>query len=282
MNQIDIHNRKTDLAWKQLYSRLEEDGLLDGKENRTSGPTRIRTVGWAAAIAVLCISVATLFFIHSQNRDTTPFLTLENTEKTTLVTTLEDGSIIYLADQAMLHYPQHFAAEKREVALEGNALFNISGNKERPFIIETDKVQIEVLGTSFQVKNTEDTPFELSVRSGEVRVTAKGSNESLLVKAGEMVKLSSNGLLITSFADADRFNQYTKRIRFKDERLGDILNVLNKDVSRIPFQTNPTLENRTLTIDFEDNTPDEIAYLICLGLQLNYSQENGMIKISEP
>ena len=43
----------------------------------------------------------------------------------------------------------------REVSLQGNALFDVTGNRERPFLIETEEVRIEVLGTMFHVKSDE-------------------------------------------------------------------------------------------------------------------------------
>ena len=93
---------------------------------------------WAAAIIILCVSVATAIFLGQERTPETTLLTLHNNEaSTTLVTTLEDGSIVYLADNSQLSYPEHFQREKREVSLLGNALFDVSGNKERPFLIET-------------------------------------------------------------------------------------------------------------------------------------------------
>ena len=51
--------------------------------------------------------------------------------------------------------------------LEGNALFDVVGSRSRPFLIETDLVRIEVLGTAFNVKSDELRPFELSVQRYE-------------------------------------------------------------------------------------------------------------------
>ena len=93
------------------------------------------------------------YFLGRERTPETTLLTLHNNEaSTTLVTTLEDGSIVYLADNSQLSYPEHFQREKREVSLLGNALFDVSGNKERPFLIETEQARIEVLGTSFNIK----------------------------------------------------------------------------------------------------------------------------------
>ena len=104
---------------------------------------------------------------------------------------MEDGSIVYLADNSQLSYPEHFQREKREVSLLGNALFDVSGNKERPFLIETEQARIEVLGTSFNIKSSDKSAFELAVRRGLVKVTLKKNGEQTLVKAGQTVSLFS-------------------------------------------------------------------------------------------
>lgn len=279
MSQSDIKNRKADLAWEQLYTRLEKDGLLpEVTTGKRSSTFPIRAVSWAAAIAVLCVSLATLYFV-TQPKDTEPsLLTMQNNENAiTLVTTLEDGSIVYLSENATLHYPEHFKQEKREVILEGNAQFDVSGNKERPFYIETGDVQVEVIGTSFQIKNEAGAPFELAVKQGEVKVTAKGNNEYCLVKAGEKVQLLTDGLLVSFIDEYDLNEGYSNRIRFKDEKLGDILNVLNKELTDIPFATIPELEDRTYTVTFADNTPEQIAEILCQALKLRCVEEDGKI-----
>ena len=99
MNQIEKNKSKTDQAWEQLYTRLEQDGLLDKPISGTQIPYRIGLMKWAAAIVILCVSVATAIFLGQERTPETTLLTLHNNEaSTTLVTTLEDGSIVYLAD----------------------------------------------------------------------------------------------------------------------------------------------------------------------------------------
>jgi len=281
MNQTDIHNKKTDLAWEQLHTRLEQDGLLSDISTQPPSFNRIRAVSWAAAIAVLCISLAAIYYMTLPQKDNASFLTMQNNDNaTTLVTTLEDGSVVFLAENAVLRYPEHFDADKRQVILEGNAQFDVSGNKNRPFYIETKEIQVEVIGTSFQIRNRQGSPFELAVTKGEVKVTAKGSNDNCLVKAGEKVQLLDDGLLVSFMDGYDLNDVYASRIRFKDEKLGDILNVLNKGITDTPLEITSTLEDRAFTVDFENNTPEEMAEVICELLNLQYICYSDKIVIS--
>ena len=158
----------TDQAWNELYSRLEQDNLIPARgQKRLMRPV---FAGMAAAIAVLCLCGALGIWLLNDWGTDERLLSLKNgPEDNTLVTTLEDGSIIYLAQDATLSYPEHFEADKRLVKLDGNALFDVSGNKQRPFLIETKYTTIEVVGTAFNVKNNGKNDFELSVQRGLVK-----------------------------------------------------------------------------------------------------------------
>lgn len=236
----------------------------------------------AAAVALLCLLVSVVY-LNGTGQDTDQnLLTRQNSEATTtLVTMLEDGSIVYLAGNTSLQYPEHFSHDRREVSLQGNALFDVAGNRARPFVIETEDTRIEVLGTAFNVKSTGNTPFELSVQRGEVKVTLKKSGQDIHVKAGETVTLLSRKLQLSTTPDPGLFSRYTDRIRFKDEKLGDILRVINQQNPDTRLQMAPGLENRTLTVTFSNDTPEDMAELICLALNLKKTQQGKTIQLFE-
>lgn len=283
MTEKEKYKKRTDQAWDNLYARLDNEGLLTGK---VSGPSaRSIALKWsiaAAAVAILCVVLSVVYRIGTEEITEHTLLTQQNKEVTTsLVTTLEDGSVVYLAGNTSLHYPEHFPADKREVSLQGNALFDITGNRTRPFLIETEDVQIEVLGTAFNVKSDDKVPFELSVQRGEVKVTLKKSGQVVHVKAGETASLQSKALHLSETKDFGQFARYTEHIRFKDEKLGNILRVINLQTPDIRLQTVPALEGRTLTVTFSENTPEMMAELICLALNVQCTKENDTITISE-
>lgn len=282
MTQTEKRKRKTDQAWDQLHGRLEEEDLLAGTSKRSS--YRLTLFKWAsaaAAVVIFCIYLSVGHFTTKEdNWDDLP-LTKANNETTTLVTTLEDGSIVYLAGKTFLHYPEHFSPDTRKVALEGNARFDITGNRKHPFIIETKETQIEVLGTAFHIKSDANTPFELTVQRGEVKVTLKKSGQNLHVKAGETATLLSRKLQLNPTSDPGQFTRYTERFRFKDESLDNILRVINLNESGIRMEASPALKNRSLTVSFSNNSPEVIAELICLALHVKCSRENNVLTFSE-
>ena len=284
MKDRNLHTDQTvhtDQAWNELYSRLEQDNLIPARgQKRLMRPV---FAGMAAAIAVLCLCGALGIWLLNDWGTDERLLSLKNgPEDNTLVTTLEDGSIIYLAQDATLSYPEHFEADKRLVKLDGNALFDVSGNKQRPFLIETKYTTIEVVGTAFNVKNNGKNDFELSVQRGLVKVTRLDNGESSFVKAGETVILNKNLFLKSPTSDMDQFARYTERIQFKDETLANIVRVINRMSSQPVQLSSSELENRRLTVSFYDNSPAAMTELICLALGLTSEQKEDALVISAP
>ena len=268
-----------DLAWERLYNRLEQDNLLPAKKT-PAGRTIFMSTGFrlAASIAILCVCCLTVLFLKPAEPD---LLVLHNEKNAPmLATTLEDGSIVYLSEQTSIYYPEHFQENKRIVTLSGNAFFEVSKQPERPFFIDTKVAEIEVLGTFFQVKNSDNSTFRLSVRHGEVKITLKGSNHIRYVRAGETALLESGALQITA-SDLFPFDNDFEKIRFKDERLADITRIINTHSNLISIEVDAEQGNRRLNFDYAGETPQEVAQLICLALNLNYAEQQDCIYITK-
>ena len=285
MTEVNKNRAKTDEAWERLYARLDKDRLLVEAGQGRAVRRKLLLKGGPRAPAVIAGFVylaSALWFVPGGEVENLNLVTQENREASMLVTTLEDGSVVYLAQESTLQYPEHFATDKREVNLQGEAFFDVAKNHEQTFLIETGKVRIEVLGTAFNVRSHEDDFFRLSVQRGRVKVSLKQGGQSVLVSAGETVTLQARQLQLSETEDSDEFRQYTKNIRFKDECLEDILRVVNAEAPTLQIQVaSSVLNKRKLTIEFENNSPETVAELICWALSLKYSREGDKLILSE-
>lgn len=282
MMEVNKRKTKTDEAWERLYARLEEDNLLTEVEKTVPRRLFPRWGAVAAAVVVGVTLAITLWVVPGQDRGVRNFLTQENREKATLVKTLEDGSVVYLTQKSTLQYPEHFATDKREVNLQGDAFFDIAKKPEQTFLIETEKVRVEVLGTAFDVRSKENIPFSLSVRRGKVKVSLKEGGQSVYVGAGETVTLQNNGLLLSATKHPRYFDRYIQNIRFKDECLEDVLQVINRESSDWQIETSsPALGKRRLTVDFSNNSPESVAELISWTFNLKCTRQGNKLILSE-
>ncbi|MDR1706452.1 FecR family protein [Dysgonomonas sp.] len=281
MTLKENNNRITDQAWNKLYSRLEEDGLLSDVDNKPKqGTFHMTPLKWAAAIAVISICLAFAFIgRQSKQNHTIDMLTLSNDkDASTLVSTLEDGSMIYLSGSASLEYPPRFADDKREVILSGDAYFDISKDRKKPFIINTEKATIQVLGTAFNIKDKD--PFSISVKHGEVKVTEKENGKFVFVKAGETAMLKAGNLYTMQTSDIEQFAKYFNSIHFKDQRLEDIARVLNTYSDSILIEVAPQVKDRLITMSFSDETKSDIVKYICMALNIEFIQRQNTIFIT--
>lgn len=96
--------------------------------------------------------------------------------------TLSDNSSVWLNSGSKLIYPARFATEKREVYLEGEAIFEVSHNNQQPFMVITHDIEVKVFGTVFDVSAySDDATSSAILESGSVEM--KYNNNSLLSSA---------------------------------------------------------------------------------------------------
>lgn len=283
--KTDIYKIKTDQAWNRLYNRLDNDRLLVKVDGVRPARKHSQWMRYGAVAAILIgIVWGTLYWVTDSDKEPVQsFLTQENQGVSTLAATLEDGSVVLLAKETSLLYPEHFIAEKREVSLQGNAFFDIAKKQGQPFWIDTEQAKIEVLGTAFSVQSDENTPFRLSVQRGIVRVTLKKGNQECYIKAGEAVVIQSQRLVVL---DADKENKewgnFFKHIRFKDEPLANILKVMNLNSDSLQIQVaSPALEERRLTVEFSDESSEVVATLLASALSLQCVRQGDNFLLSE-
>lgn len=108
---------------------------------------------------------------------------------------LPDGSLVWLNAGSKLVYKKEFGQNIREVELKGEGFFDVVKNKEKPFIIHTNTIDIKVLGTAFNVKAyPQDKTTETSLIRGSIEVSVKK-------RPNEKIILSPNEKLIVKNAD---------------------------------------------------------------------------------
>jgi len=271
----------TNAAWNNLHDRLSRDSLLDNVTYKT--PTIRWQASWqwvAAAFLTLCIGTTLLIYV-THRTDNAKLLTVQNNEtESVLVKTLEDGSTVYLAGNALLHYPLHFSGQKREVSLSGNAMFDIARNPMKPFVIETKNIQVEVLGTAFNMETTAEGDFRLSVLRGTVKVSDKVNGNVALVKAGERVTMQGNRFYKTANPDLSLFSRYTSNMRFKDEPLESIIRVINQTATQPVVLRGEAIKQDRLNVRFYNNNVDSMTRIISLALHLKREVKQDTIFLS--
>jgi transmembrane sensor len=126
----------------------------------------------AVFISAVIITSAVYYFLAFQKEAVPPILneiTVPVGSKTMI--TLSDNTKIWLNSGSKLTYFNYSDFEKREVYLEGEAFFDVTENKHKPFIVKTSDIQVKVLGTKFNVKSyPEENYIETTLITGLIEI----------------------------------------------------------------------------------------------------------------
>ena len=132
--------------------------------------------------------------------------------------TLPDGTNVWLNARSEMRYPAVFTGNKREITLDGEAYFEVTHNEDKPFVVQTNKCNVEVLGTKFNVEAYSDSEdFCTSLMEGSVRVSDKGNpSETVLLSPNHMVSLENGQLSTSPISDFDVFRWKEGLICFRN------------------------------------------------------------------
>lgn len=115
--------------------------------------------------------------------------------------TLSDGSKVLLNAASSLRFPVSFSGNERRVKLEGEAYFEISKNKQKPFIVEANGTSVQVLGTHFNVSAyADDNAVTTTLLEGSVRLN-KGRANAMLIPGQQGIALNAQSSFLVQQAD---------------------------------------------------------------------------------
>ena len=145
---------------------------------------------------------------------------------------LSDGTKVWLNADSKIKYPVSFGQDKREVSLRGEGYFEVAKDSARPFIMSTDKMDVKVLGTTFDVNTYEDEGKSFVVLvEGLVEVSA-GKGESRIITPGYMAEVDMHDVqakIHVSKCDTEHYIAWKSgNFSFRNASLTEIL----KRVSR--------------------------------------------------
>lgn len=183
-----------------------------------------------AAIITLTLAFNYLFQEYKTGQETIAMNTVSVPAGQRTNITLPDGTNVWLNARTTLQYPATFNKKQRNVLLKGEAYFNVTSNKKIPFIVQTDRYDIEVLGTQFNVDAYPgEKEFETTLMQGSVKVTSQKSPEQTVTLKPEHKVYVRNGQL--EVAKVEDFNPYRWKeglICFKDEPFQNIIEDFEK------------------------------------------------------
>ena len=165
------------------------------------------------------------------------------------ITRLPDGSVVHLNAGSELKVPVHFGTESREVWLRGVGFFEVVHRENLIFTVHTDKADISVLGTEFDVRAyTDEKEVMTTLVQGVVGVSSGGTYDRL--KPGEQARIAGKGDVRVAEVDIYPFIAWKNgRMVFENERLEKIMAELQRWYDFELFYADPDVKEMHFTID---------------------------------
>ena len=180
----------------------------------------------AIAIILIASTIWGTLFLSDKLEPTMNILYVPSGQRAQL--TLQDGTEVWLNAQSTMKYPSHFSKKNRKVEIIGEAFFDEAKDKKRPFIVTTQHINLEVLGTQFNVYRYLNAGYiKTDLVEGSVKVYQTDNvKNGIILKPNEQVLIKGNHMTIGNTDNPDHLLWKNGIYAFNNERLIDIIEKL--------------------------------------------------------
>lgn len=282
---------KTSDEYSFIPEGLEEK-MLDSIKNRilptprTSQETKkstSRLLLVAATVSIIIVSAGWMAYRFSFEKHvpTTPqpMAQVRNSGKAIQRVLLEDGSVVWLKPHSEITYERAFSGPQRRLKLVGEAFFHIHRDTDHPFVISTNNVETQVLGTSFSIKAYEESSsIEVEVLTGKVsvkladRVDLRATQEVLLAPNEKATYFKVENQLRKSEPERpdDLAIWKPSDISFDNVPVREVIHALNAAFAVKIQASNVNLLNCLVRADFSDQNLPDILELLSKSIEASY------------
>ena len=147
--------------------------------------------------------------------------------------TLPDGTNVWLNAASSIRFPTSFSGNERRVEITGEVYFDVVKNANQPFIVAVkDKIDIEVLGTSFNVNAYENEhAIRATLINGSIRVGVPSTDlkKAVILQQGQQARVIDKLITIADSQDAEKILAWKNGLfNFEGASIKEIMNQLKR------------------------------------------------------
>jgi transmembrane sensor len=203
--------------------------LSDGKRIKLSEATQGELANEAGVHVIKMDDGTIVYEIKEKGNGFNKLNILATNKGETYKVRLPDGTMVWLNAASSIKYPSSFATLKqRLVELSGEAYFEVAKDKAHPFIVKTNRQNVEVFGTHFNVNAYPDESIvKTTLLEGSVKVSTP--TKSKFIKPGEQLTLSEvNELKVTAIETGMAIAWKNDEFMFDDENIEQVMNTIGR------------------------------------------------------
>ncbi|TKG95004.1 DUF4974 domain-containing protein [Puteibacter caeruleilacunae] len=257
-------NTRALLTSKEASFTDEEIGrnLMQTKKKAGIGQGRVlklftETLKYAAVVAITLL-VGYQLFTKSNGSLEGQSYSLEVPYGETASLRLPDGTKVWLNSGSTIDYSAAYGIDNRNIDLSGEAYFEVTKNKKVPFVVKTDKMDVEVTGTKFNVTSyPEDEEVYTTLAEGGVNIKNKEGSVMHVLKPGEQAVWDKiKGKSIVRKVNLKHFTSWKDGVLiFEKERLEVVLHHIERWYNVRVVLENESLNNEVVTGALLKNKP---------------------------
>lgn len=238
-----------------LADAAEQHHFLSQEARRKARQRRV-----AQFLVVAFISVIG-FFSHQQYQvwQAAPVMQMaaQNPVGRIAIKTLDDGTQVSLSAKSDMEVT-YYRHQRHVLLKEGEAVFDVTKDPDRPFVVETDTARITVLGTRFAVNRLEQL-VRISVDHGRVKVEPKGAAGEdagvvpRIVTNGQVVEVYPNqAMVLVNRPASDAFSFLSGRLVFDHASTSEIAYTVSRYRNKPVISQGRQVRNISADINIQD------------------------------
>lgn len=188
--------------------------------------------------------------------------------------TLADGTKVWLNSGSELEFPDKFAGDVREVKLKGEAYFEVFKNEKQPFRVNARDLNINVLGTSFNVISyDDDVQSEVILVEGKVRLTGDDEQKEYGTMHPGQRAVYQNDLhkVVTENVEVDKYIAWRDgNLIFRDDSMEDVVKRLSRWFNVKIVINDPEIKSYIYKATFRNENLNQVMNLLKLSAPIDY------------
>lgn len=196
---------------------------------------------------------------------------------------LNDGSLVWLRGESKVLYYEKQDERTRYAIFEGEALFEVAKNANQPFVLQCGDVKVQVLGTSFNIKASQEQ-VEVTVLAGKVNLSSSTDRQGIDLFAGEKAIYKSDGTIEKLTARPEEIALVTANtdydMQFLNTPMGEVIQRLERKFNVSIEVSDKTIRNCRITVDFTDQSLETSLQLASEVLPITHSTKGKTVTIA--
>lgn len=265
-DEVDV-----DREWERLFSSIEKKTITKMKTRRLF----LQYMKYAAAVVLgIGISLSTLYLTNQENLSTVGNYKLVTSKGEKSYLQLLDGTRVWLNSCTTLEYAENYGHSNRSIYLDGEAYFEVAKNKDLPFVVKANGIDVKAIGTAFNVSAyMEDSQLTTTLFNGKVAVQPTLTKQEVLLEPNQVAVYdkSRNKIEVVPY-DKKLFAQWRGGfLSFEMMYLQDITKLLERNYNVVFRYENQGIKKLRFSGSFRNNEDlSEILNVIKTNTGIRY------------